>query len=198
MTDKSETQFITASFDVEKGAKVEYGEVEVIISNSGKDRHGESIIMEGIDTSQMKKNGVVLWAHDYSGLPIGSITKIWKSKGNLMGRIKFAIEDYDFAEKVYKLVKSGVINAVSIGGIVKEWNEDFTIVKKLEMIELSVVPVGAHRDALIVGKALGITENELRTVLKEFFPDTVGLKDESKKAIEPEKSEKQIIRLTFN
>jgi len=144
----------SADVTVQKG--LSYGEVEVIVSNSGLDRHGEQIIMEGIDISQIKRNPVVLWAHEYSGLPIGQIVKLWKSNGNLMARLKLDYDIYDFADTVYKMILRGTISAVSIGGMVKEWNEDYTIIKKMEMLELSVVPVGAHPDALVTAKSLGI------------------------------------------
>lgn len=148
---------------------LKYGQVEVIVSNSGIDRHGESIEMEGIDTAQVKRNPVVLWAHDYSSLPIGSIMNIWKEGKNLMARLQLATETYDFAETVYKMIVSGFINAVSIGGIVKEWNEDYSVIKKMEMIELSVVPVGAHPDALVTSKSIGMQPNEIKEQYEEFL-----------------------------
>lgn len=143
----------TATFKTVEKAALEYGEVEVVVSNSGVDRHGESINVDGIDLSQIKRNPVVLWAHDYSSLPIGKITKIWKTGGNLMARFKLATNLYDFADTVYKMIKEGVISAVSIGGIVRQWNPDGMSIDKLEMVELSVVPVGAHRDALVSSKS---------------------------------------------
>ena len=153
--EKSINERIDLTVGVEKAVKLEHGEVEVIVSNSGVDRHGESIAMEGIDLKEIKRNPVVLWAHDYSGLPIAAITKLWKSAGNLMARVKFAVDDYDFADTVYRLVK--------------EWNEDYTIIKKMEMIELSVVPVGAHPDALVVAKNLGIEKEDLTKQYNEFL-----------------------------
>lgn len=147
---------------------LEYGEIEVVVSNSGTDRHGESIRMEGIDTKQVLRNPVVLWAHQYSGLPIGKITKLWKSKGNLNARIKLDHDIYEFANTVYQMVLRGTINAVSIGGIVKEWNSDYTVVEKMEMIELSVVPVGAHPDALVTAKSLGMPAEKLAQQFEQF------------------------------
>lgn len=150
---------------VNKG--LEYGEVEVIISNSGTDRHGEQILLEGIDLKEIKRNPVVLWSHNYSELPIGKISKIWKSGGNLMGRIQFDYDIYDFADTVYKMVVRGTLNAVSIGGMVLEFDEnDYSVIKKLEMVELSVVPVGAHPDALVVSR--GMNAEDVQKVNKEF------------------------------
>lgn len=157
---------------IERGAKVEkglgYGEVTVLVSNSGTDRYGESIDAKGIDLSQIKRNPVVLWAHDYSSLPIGQITKIWKQGDNTMANIKLDYDLYDFADTVYKMMLRGTINAVSIGGIVKQWNESYTVIEKMEMVELSVVPVGAHPDALVVAKSMGIEEADIRKQFDAF------------------------------
>lgn len=184
---KDEKQIITSSFEINKSVRLEDGEVEVLVSNSGLDRHGEQILVEGIDLKAIKQNPVVLWGHDYASLPIGKINKIWKSAGNLMARIKLATEVYDFANMVYKLIQEGVINAVSIGGIVKEWNEDFSIIKKMEMIELSVVPVGAHPDALVTAKALNISEEQVKKSFEEFMMKSVTSKEQKTVESEPKK-----------
>lgn len=152
---------------------LEYGEIEVIVSNSATDRHGESILLEGIDLSQIRRNPVVLWAHDYTGLPIGQIKDIRKKGGNLVARIKLDYDVYEFADTVYKLILRGTINAVSIGGMVREWNDDYTVVKKLEMVELSVVPVGAHPDALVVARSVGIRPEDVKKQFTDFVKATV-------------------------
>lgn len=156
---------------VNKG--LNYGEIEVVVSNSGIDRHGEAIIMEGIDLTQIRRNPVVLWAHDYGGLPIGQIVKLWKSSGNLMARIRLDYDLYDFADTVYKMIIRGTINAVSIGGIVTAWNENYTVIEKLEMVELSVVPVGAHPDALVVARSIGKDVEEVKDQFEKFLTGKV-------------------------
>lgn len=166
---------ITTSIELTKAKKLDHGEVEVIVSNSGIDRHGESITMEGIDLKQVKKNPVVLWAHDYGGLPIAKIVKLWKSGGNLMARLKFATERYDFADTVYRMVVDGFISAVSIGGIIKAFAEekdgktDYSVIAELEMVELSVVPVGAHPDALVTGKSFDMKKKDIKKQYEDFL-----------------------------
>lgn len=154
--------------DITSKKALSYGEVEVIVSNSGVDRHGESIANEGIDIKQIKRNPVVLWAHNYSEVPLGRITKLWRSNGSLYARIKFDYDIYEFADLVYKMVLRGTINAVSIGGIVKAINDDFTVIEELEMVELSIVPVGAHPDALVVSKATGVDRKIVQESFKTF------------------------------
>lgn len=150
------------------GKALAYGEFETVVSNSDEDRYYEKILVEGIDLKQIKKNPTVLWGHDYRGLPIGKITKIWIDNGNLMARIKLSVEKYDFAKQVYDLILDGAINAVSLGGQVKQWNDDYSVIEKLELYEVSVVPVGAHRDALITERSVG---KEKAASLRKSFAD---------------------------
>lgn len=160
----------TADIEVMETKGLGHGEIEVLVSNSGLDRHGERIMVDGIDIKQVKKNPVVLWGHDYTSLPIGKITKIWKDAGNLMAKIKLATDTYEFANTVYNMIIEGFVNAVSIGGIVKEWNpEDFSIINKLEMLELSIVPIGAHPDALVTSKALGLDPDMFKKQYEDFL-----------------------------
>ena len=163
-------------FAVEKatGKKLAYGEFETVVSNSAEDRYFEQILVEGIDLKQIKRNPTVLWGHDYRGLPIGKITKIWIEDGNLMARIKLSVEKYEFAKQVYDLILDGAINAVSLGGQVKKWNDDYTVIEALELYEVSVVPVGAHRDALITERSIGKEKAaELRKSFADFEQDAI-------------------------
>lgn len=150
------------------GKALAYGEFETVVSNSNEDRYYEKILVEGIDLKQIKKNPTVLWGHDYRGLPIGKITKIWIDNGNLMARIKLSVEKYDFAKQVYDLILDGAINAVSLGGQVKKWSDDYSTIEQLELYEVSVVPVGAHRDALITERSVG---KEKAAQLRKSFAD---------------------------
>lgn len=85
-----------------------------------------------------------------------------------MARIKLSVEKYDFAKQVYDLILDGAINAVSLGGQVKKWNDDYSVIEQLELYEISVVPVGAHRDALITAKSVG---KEKAASLRKSFAD---------------------------
>lgn len=159
----------TVAIERATGKALAYGEFETIVSNSAEDRYYEKILVEGIDLKQIKRNPTVLWGHDYRGLPIGKIAKIWvEADGNLMARIKLSVEKYEFAKQVYDLILDGAINAVSLGGQVKKWNDDYTVIEQLELYEVSVVPVGAHRDALITERSVG---KEKAAALRKSFAD---------------------------
>lgn len=149
---------------IEKAAKLSEGEVEFVVSTNAVDAHGERIDIDGIDIKDYKKNPVVLWGHDGFNLPIAKATKIWKDSGKLMARAKFYLKD-DFARKVYEYIIDGYLNAVSIGGMVKEWGEDGTTIKGLLMKEFSVVSIPANQEALVASKSLdGNQRAELRAL----------------------------------
>ena len=155
------------------------GQVEVTISTESKDRHGEKIKLDGISTKHY--NGTVLYGHDYQGLPIGKSIKIWKDKNTheLKSILQFAIKEYEFARTVYDLVKGGYLTDVSIGGLVEKWNDDYTVIENLEMVEYSVVPVGANRDAKITAKALGKTVEDIQKEYEDALRKHLAEKLES-------------------
>jgi HK97 family phage prohead protease len=149
---------------IEKAAKLSEGEVEFVVSTNAIDAHGERIDIDGIDIKDYKKNPVVLWGHDGFNLPIAKATKIWKESGKLMARAKFYLKD-DFARKVYEYIVDGYLNAVSIGGMVKDWGEDGITIKSLLMKEFSVVSIPANQEALVASKSLdGNQKAELRAL----------------------------------
>lgn len=171
--------------NVKKGtptSSLNYGEVDVLVSNAATDRYGESIAVEGIDTTEVMRNPVVLWAHDYQDLPLGRILKLWKSGGNLYARIHLDTDLSEFADTVYKMILRGTINAVSIGGLVRKWGADeagitdWAKIDELEMVELSIVPVGAHPDALVVSKSFGMDVNEFKKQYETFVQKTLAEK----------------------
>lgn len=149
---------------IEKAAKLSEGEVEFVVSTNALDAHGERIDVDGIDIKDYKKNPVVLWGHDGFNLPIAKATKVWKDGGKLMARASFYMKD-DFARKVYGYIVDGYLNAVSIGGMVKEWGDDGITISKMLMKEFSVVSVPANQEALVASKSLsGDQRAELRAL----------------------------------
>lgn len=135
--------------------------VEFIASKEVVDRDREIIKVKGIDLKNYKKNPVVLFAHDKFGLPVGKTVKITKSKDTLKMKVQFATaEEYPFADTIYRLVKGGYLNAVSIGfmpdyeKIEYDDKKRTRIFNSIEMFELSVVPVPANQEALATGKSI--------------------------------------------
>lgn len=145
------------------------GILEAIITTSASDRHNENIVTEGIDTSNYMKNPVVLYGHDYFGLPIGKTLKLTQMKNKIKAQFQLAIEEYDFAKTVYQMVSSGYLNAVSIGGVVRKWSEDYRTIEQMEMLEFSLVSIPANADAMITQRSFEAAAGKsLETVAKEF------------------------------
>ncbi len=157
---------------VDSGATKDLGDgvLEAIITTSTVDRHNENIVTTGIDTKNyMEKNPVVLYGHDYFGLPIGKAIKLTETKNRIKAQFKLAIEQYDFAGIVYEMIKEGYLNAVSIGGIVRKWSEDYRTIEEMEMIEFSIVSIPANSDAMITSRSfLEKTGKSLETVEKSY------------------------------
>ena len=144
------------------------GAFSATVTTSDIDRTGESIDTQGVSIDTYMQNPVVLYGHDYQGLPIGKTTKLTSFKNKMTAQFQLAIAEYPFAATVAAMIKGGYLNAVSIGGIVKQWNEDYTQIQAMEMLEFSVVPVPANPSALITASFEEATGKSLGEVQKEF------------------------------
>lgn len=188
---KSIGQKIRAKTSIQASRTKDIGEgiIEAVITTPAVDRHNETIKPDGVDIKSFKKNPIVLYGHDYDGLPIGKIIKLKKTADEISARIQFAIAEYPFARTVYQLIKGGYLNDVSIGGIVTKWSDDYTTIEGMEMLELSVVPVGSNRDAKVIARSIGKTMKEISHEYQEMvhrqFVDKVKdiPQDEVKQAI---------------
>lgn len=159
---------IKADGYIEKATRLKEGEVEFVVSTGAIDAHGERINVDGIEFKDFKKNPVVLWGHDGYNLPIAKATRIWKEGGKLMAVASFYLKD-EFANKVYNYIIDGYLNAVSIGGMVKEWGADGMTIEKLNMKEFSVVSIPANQEALVSNKSLdGDQKAELNALAKGY------------------------------
>lgn len=167
--DVGEQVYLSARLTVDKSAEEDTGDgiVEATITTQTVDHHGEQIITDGIDISQY--HGIVLYGHDYQGLPIGKTIALKQMKKKWKAKFQLAIKEYDFAEIVYKLIKGGYLTDVSIGGIVKKWSEDYTRIEEMTMKEFSVVPIGANADAMITAfKSIGVNADKVRKDYQQF------------------------------
>jgi HK97 family phage prohead protease len=155
------------------------GVFEAVITTSSIDRYNESIDTSGIDTANYMNNPVVLYGHDYDSLPIGKTIKLNQMKNKIKAQFQLAVDEYPFAATVAAMIKSGYLNAVSIGGRVLEWSEDYRSILKMEMVEFSVVPVPANQEALItardfenlIGKSHAEVRSEYQNMAKKIMLD---------------------------
>ncbi len=138
--------------------------LQFIVSTADVDRDRDTINADGWDLENYLKNPVVLWAHDYSSLPVAKALKTYVEDGVLKANDQFADADlYPFADTVYRMYKEGYLSAVSVGFLPTKWmwvEEDdrpFGIdFQEQEMLEHSAVPVPANPNALIEARSKGI------------------------------------------
>lgn len=135
--------------------------VEFTITTSNVDRDNDTIAADGWELAEFLKNPVVLWAHQYDGLPIGRAVDVTSTANGLVSRMQFPPKGlHAFADTVFEMLKGGFLNAVSVGFKPKlaERNDDRGGIDFLRqsLLEYSVVPVPANADALIVARSKGI------------------------------------------
>lgn len=157
----------------------EEGVVEVIVNSGQMDRDNEVLQIKGGEFANFLDKPVVIFAHKYDEPTIGKALSVWvDDQGQLRALIKFATQEYEFANTVYKLMVNGYMPAISIGFRVLPDGEvmmaDGTkMFTRWEMLEISVVPIGADPKA---GKAKGMDAENIKKV-KEVADGKLTIKD---------------------
>jgi len=146
--------------------------VEGIFSTPAVDRHEEVVIQEGWKLDDYLRNPVVLWSHDNYQFPLAQMVALGFENGNLTGKMKFAVEEYDVAATAFRLMKGKYLRAFSVGFInnVYEVDNGKEIVRLTEntLLEVSVVNVPANQEALAKMKTINLMEDlEKKTEPKE-------------------------------
>ena len=91
-------------------------QIEFRLSTARRDRHGDTVAVNGWDTKNYSRNPVVLYGHNYDAMPIGRCTSLYKSGDALIATAQFATPDLNpFGDNVYRMLKAGFLNAVSAG-----------------------------------------------------------------------------------
>lgn len=123
------------------------------ISTPEVDRQGDIVEPLGMDLTNFKKNPVVMFAHDYSSLPIGRARKIWADANGIYAEVEFA--PFGVGEQAWGMARDGYLNAWSVGfaPITSEKikHRDGRIGMRFtsaELLEFSAVPVPANAGAL--------------------------------------------------
>ena len=147
--------------------------ISFVASTSGVKRDGYSIDLAQMSLDNFRLNPVFLWVHDYYGrnLPIGRVTKIEYRKRDkvLLAQVVFDQDD-EFALKVESKYRRGFLNAVSIGWIAHEYDEDTRTITVSELLELSGVPVPGDSDALMERQRLAVA-----AVAHQMLGDTANV-----------------------
>lgn len=150
-------------------SSTEEGVIDATIASTALlDRQGDVIDQDGWDIKNFMKNPVVLWGHNVreERPPIGKALKVWfegeGKKKKLMFKTQFDMAD-EFAAEIYRKVKEGFINMVSVGFLPKEWekldrNDPFSGNRFVsqELLEVSYVPVPANPQAAVSLRSIGV------------------------------------------
>lgn len=166
--------------EVKAAKSEESGTFEVIITTEDIDRMGEMIKADGWELDRYMLNPIVLWAHNYSELPIG-ITETLEKVDNTKLKAKGKFAGHQKAQEVRALYDAGIMRATSVGFIPKEMEGN--IITKAELLEFSFVPVPCNPYALSTLSKTALNADEL--VAKGFLTkeekkegDTCQLPDE--------------------
>ncbi len=134
--------------------------IRVLASSASKDRDGEILLPSAFkqDLPIYLQNPVVLACHTHRTADarppvVGHCLKVWIDRAGLWAVIKFARTQ--LAEDYWILYRDGAMRAVSVGFRPLEWHEEridgevTRVYDRVELLEISCVPVPSNRDALV-------------------------------------------------
>ncbi|HCR86346.1 MAG TPA: HK97 family phage prohead protease [Alphaproteobacteria bacterium] len=137
-----------------------------------QDFHNDIILngaFKNVEKSNYNGEIKLLWQHK-ADEPIGTFTKIIEDAKGLYveGKLNLNVER---AREAYSLLKSGALNGLSVGFIVKEHEYDeeqnIRFISKAELWEISLVTFPANSEAKIkVVKAIGLESDEHELISK--------------------------------
>ena len=135
-------------------------EVDFVASTAREDSYGDVIDQSSWQLADYINNPIVLYGHQSRELPIGRASNVGVRNGQLECTIRLAsAEANPEAEKVWRLIKEGVLKTVSVGFLPVDGRYE-TIAGREVFVwrspilkEISVVPVPANPDALAKTKS---------------------------------------------
>jgi len=167
--------------------------MDFVMSAEVVDRHGDIVDITSMKFTNFMKNPVVLPSHDHSAKSVAKVEKMWVEEDDgvkvLIGRFKFAVEEYSLAKTYWNLYKGGYMNAVSIGFIPESMEVGENGVTRLmesELLEVSFVSIPANQLALAKAKGIDIKQMAKEMAKSELISlkDLIG--DDEEEDAEPE------------
>lgn len=155
-----------------------------VMSTASVDRHGDIVDQDSWILEHFAANAPLFWGHRSNDFPLGKWLRVWlepdpemTGEKMLMGEAEFAVDVHADVERAWKHVVRGDLNMVSVGFIphIVDYDEekDAFVLRKCELIECSLVGIGANRRALI--KSDEIVENLIDT--KQKIEDSIEATD---------------------
>lgn len=146
--------------------EVKEGEISGIASTQAQDRDGEVILQSGWDLNNYMLNPVLMLMHNYQEFPVGKVTDIGIKDGKLVFNAVFSTAT-EKAKEAYALVKEGVLSAFSVGFIPRKY--DGNIITEAELLEISLVPVPANPQAIVMAKQFEEKNEIAKYIVKNFL-----------------------------
>lgn len=136
------------------------------ITTAGVDRDNDTVAVDGWDVASYQKSPVVLWAHDYSQMPVARAIDLVQTAKGLEATAEFPPKGtYAFADTVFDMLKGGFLSATSVGfrpkNAVPNTDRQGIDFLEQELLEFSIVPVPANPEALIMARSKGINVEPL-------------------------------------
>ncbi len=188
----NETKFIKMVPSIKSVGGEDSRVLRFVGSTEAPDRSEDVIEVSGWDVGNYLKNPIVLWAHDYSKPPVGRAKSVYidEREKALVFDVEFPSvqmlssdpanpsEHALFVDTVFRMCKAGILNAVSVGfkGVEASARDDQSDkptyarglrIKKQELLELSIVPVPANPEALVVARSFGAVAEKMFEEKKE-------------------------------
>ncbi len=130
-------------------------QVKVIASDGTRDRMGDVLVPYGVELEQYRRNPIVLAQHNAEE-PIARCSDIHVENAAVVATIDFPPPGTsERSDEYLRLLKTGVVAAVSVGFLPLDWELISTGYKytRWEMLELSCVSVPVNPSALVVERA---------------------------------------------
>lgn len=167
--------------------------LEFVASDETVDRYGDIIRVEGWELADYRRNPVVLFGHD-SGAPIGTASRVWKDGAKLRAVITLAKEGTsELVNALRQLVAQKIIRAVSVGfrptvepRVIRDADDRVSGYEFIgqELLELSLVAVGANPHALAVAKSLNLSEAVINRTFAAVVHDGVQRRNAARAALD--------------
>lgn len=165
-----DSQFVRALIDQDsswRNGKPGSG-IPFTASTDGRARDGMRLRSDGWRTGRYEKNSVILWCHAHTQPPIGR-AELTRASGNQLRGVAYFDQDDEFAVKVERKYRAGMMNGFSVGwdfvdnqGRPIDWRrmrpESLQREAFYELNEISAVPVPSDADALTTRSIAGLTD----------------------------------------
>ncbi len=148
-----------------------------VLNEESEDRMGDIIEVAGWDLKNFNRNPIALFSHRRDS-PVGTWVDTKVEGKRLIGKLKLA--GTNLANMVRQLIQENVLRAVSVGFRPLDWEEMYEEnttakgrkesrflgyrVKAAELLEVSLVSIPAHPNALLLSKELGLSADDRKLI----------------------------------